>query len=338
MQAFQRQTMHTSWPYDVHFGDDATIPVPMNGDLIDAMLLRLVWPNQNLLKTQSVGTAMINFIELIYESDVIERIYGENLFIQNEISVSQAKRPGLQNLVGIDTTVPLSVYYLHLPFTIRLPLCALSKQPILRVVFSTPDKFMTVPYHGVLELSLVTDYVFLSEPEKQYFMNNQLNYITQSYQLLQFVINPGETKFNIGTSFVNNVKELFWIIQNEDETNMYKYNNDLVNMSLELNGLEFLSNNVANNTYLRVIQPLENHTRTPTSNIYMYSFAMNPEESQPTGEANMTYMYNQLHKFQVLASVHPRFIRIYAHSYNIATIDQGNLTMKHTMYESGFKN
>ena len=331
------QTEHATWPFPVHFGDDTTSPIPIIGDIVDAIYLRIVWPIQGVVNN-SVATAMINFVELIHQSNVIERIYGENMFIWNELTVAQGKRAGLQKLVGIDTTTSQSEYYLHLPFTIKLPLCALNIQPDLRIVFNTPDKFMAVPYKNEIDLETVIDYVFLGDEERSYIQNNPQRYLTQSYQVLQFSIQPNQTNFKTVTSFVNNVKELFWIIQDQSPTDMYDYNDDLINMSLSFNGIEFLSNTVANNTYVSIIQPLEYHTRTPTSNVYLYSFALNPELQQPTGEINMTFIYNQNHAYWVRPSTKLRYIRIYALGYNVATIDKGELSMMHTINESGFKN
>jgi len=337
MKAFQRQTMSESWPFPIRFGDDMSIPLPMNGDIIDALFLRIIWPSSSAVNT-SVATAMINFVELQYESVVIERIYGENIFMQNDLTVPQGKRPGLQKLVGTDLTTPLPIYYLKLPFSINLPLCALSSQPVLRVVFNDAIKFMTVPYTGFLDLSYEIDYAYLSPSELSYFQHNTLSYVTNSYQVLQFTIKPGETYFKCVTSFVNDVKEFFYVIQNIPATDMYHYNLDIKQYRLCLNGVEVLSPNVANGLYLSVIQPLQNHTKNPESNLYVYSFSMNPEGGQPMGEANLTYLFNQQHEFWVNSSVVPRYIRIYALSYNIATVQSGHLTMLHSLYESGFKN
>ena len=170
-------------------------------------------------------------------------------------------------------------------------------------------------------------------------ISNRLELLTQEYQLLQFSIEPNQTTFNINTQFVNNVKELFWIIQEVNPSDIYQYRSDLVSLGLTFNGLEFLSPAIANGLYLSSLQPLEFHTRTPTSNVYMYSFALQPESPEPTGEVNMTNITAQIHTITVTPSASTRYIRIYAHSYNVAYVEGGNLTMLHaSMNTSGFKN
>ena len=320
--------MTSDWSYPVYLGSDTTIPIPVNGDIVDSLLLRITLPITSNINS-SFGTAMIKFIELQYDAQVIERIYGENIFIKNELMVPDGKRAALAALTSTPPT-----YYTELPFTIKLPLCALEKQPSIRIVFNTFSAYL-----GPLQLKLITTYVFLSDPERNYMKTHKIEYLCQGYQLLEFVIPVTETTFNINTEFVNNVKEMFWIIQDESPSDIYLYKDDLLSLGLTFNGLEYLSPHIANGRYLSSLQPLEYHTRTPTSNVYMYSFALQPESDDPTGEVNMSQINSQTHTLSVKPSATLRKIRIYAHSYNIAYVENGGLTMLHaSMNSTGFKN
>ena len=40
--------------------------------------------------------------------------------------------------------------------------------------------------------------------------------------------------------------------------------------------------------YYNAVQPYQRHTAVPTDGIYVYSFALKPEEHQPTGSANFS--------------------------------------------------
>ena len=139
------------------------------------------------------------------------------------------------------------------------------------------------------------------------------------------------------TSFIGNVKEFFWVIQ-EPTTSPYTYRADLVNLSIAFNGLEFLSPFIGTSIYLNKIQPLEHHTKIPTSNVYLYSFAIDPENNTPTGEVNLTQVYNQMHTLTLQPYSSVRYVRIYAHAYNKATVSNGDVTMQYTLTEAGFKN
>jgi hypothetical protein len=155
--------------------------------------------------------------------------------------------------------------------------------------------------------------------------------------MLEFSIRPTETVFNIVTSFIGNVKELYWVIQ-DPTTSIYTYRYDLVSLGLSFNGLEFLSPFIGTSVYLNQIQALEYHTKTPTSNVYMYSFSLEPESPVPNGEVNLTNVINQQHSFVVTPYSSDRNIRIYASTYNQVTVWGGSLSVKYTLTEAGFKN
>jgi hypothetical protein len=336
MQAFQRQTVAFDWRPRTQFGADASMNIPNSGDIVNEVLLNIVWPNTSNVNL-SVGTAMISMVELLYGDIVLERIYGENMYMMSDLTVSQGKRAALTNLTGMDLTTPLTEYYVKLPFTIKFPLFLLDQNPTIRVIFNEPSTFMSVPYLGRLDLKLVIDYAFLSPAEKFNMKNTKLVYTTQFYQLLKFTARPNETTFNIVTSFIGNVKELFWVIQ-DPTTSQYNYRLDLVSLGISFNGIEFLSPYIGTPIYLNKIQPLEHHTKNPTSNIYVYSFAIDPESISPTGEVNLTNITNQMHSFVIKPYNKTRDIRIYASTYNLVTISNGELSVKYTLYESGFKN
>ncbi len=45
-------------------------------------------------------------------------------------------------------------------------------------------------------------------------------------------------------------------------------------------------------TYFRLVQPWQVHTRIPTKHIYVYSFALRPEEHQPSSTCNFSRIDN----------------------------------------------
>jgi hypothetical protein len=324
------------WKENAQFKTDTRMEIPNSGDVVDNILIRIVWPNSSNVNI-SVGTAMIQMVELLYEDVVIERIYGENMYIMNDIMVPQGKRDALTQLTGMDTTTSLTEYYVLIPFTMKIPLCALDRNPTIRLILNQASSFMSIPYSGILNLKLVVDYVFLSDEEKLYMQTNPMIYTTRFYQMLQFTIRPSETVFNIITSFIGNVKELYWLIK-DPSTSLYNYRNDLVSLGITFNGVEYLSPFIGTSTYLHKIQPLEYHTKIPTSNVYVYSFSLNPEMNIPNGEVNLTNIMNQMHSFVVTPYSSTRDVRIYASTYNQATVSNGSISVKYTLSEAGFKN
>jgi hypothetical protein len=81
-------------------------------------------------------------------------------------------------------------------------------------------------------------------------------------------------------------------------------------------------------TYFNLVQPYQHHTNIPDSpGINVYSFALKPEEHQPSGTCNMSRIDNAT----LLLTVHPdiasanltKKIRVYAINYNVLRIMSG---------------
>jgi hypothetical protein len=312
------------------------------GDLAHSMYLRVTWPDDAPTTVQpSTGTAMIDRIELSYKDQLIERIYGENLYMLGDIKIPQAKQSALSNMVGTSTTTALSSYHIPLPFLILkkgIPLIALKEAPKFRVVFKPSSTFTTSLYIKPIQVDLFVDYIYVSKPERDWFVKNELVYLTHSFQRLQFSVPQSDvqTTYTYYTEFVNDVKELFWVIQSDAASNVYDYGNHLVNLQLTLNNQDFITNDYATAQYLHVLQPLQFHTRVPSGNYYMYSFALEPESDQPTGEMNMTNITRQQHSLTLTASPsETRNLRIYAHAYNLFRIKDGDGTTAFPLREGG---
>ena len=81
--------------------------------------------------------------------------------------------------------------------------------------------------------------------------------------------------------------------------------------------------------YFRMIQPLQAKHRIPSKHIYCYSFALTPEDYNPSGTANFSKINNSEIEFKELngtgesAGSNSRRISIYAISYNILRISGG---------------
>jgi len=340
MALFSLEMYELQFGYDVHFGDDATIEISDMADIAHTMYLRIQWPSDAPTIVQpSAGTAMIQRVELLYDHDVIERIYGENLYMLNDLTVEQSEQPALSNLVGTNITSNLAVYYIELPFAWSsqgIPLLAMDQNPEVRIVFNKSNTFTTSNYTKPIRATLMVDYVDVTEPERKWFKENVLSYPVTYWQRLQFKLPAitASTSYTFYTNFVNDVKELFWVIQSEQASNVYDYGSTdhLVNIRLNLNKRDYLTTDFATPTYLRSLQGLEYHTRVPDGRFYMYSLCTSPEDVQPSGEINMTRFERQQH--DVTLALHPyrRNISLYAWSYNVVTVQNGIVTLlyKHT--------
>ena len=101
--------------------------------------------------------------------------------------------------------------------------------------------------------------------------------------------------------------------------------NPVVTAKLQLNGQDRFSEREG--SYFDVVQPFQHHTRAPDSGINVYSFALRPEEHQPSGSCNFSRIDNATLQL-VLSSATvggtaTAKVRVYATSYNILRIMSG---------------
>jgi len=69
-------------------------------------------------------------------------------------------------------------------------------------------------------------------------------------------------------------------------------------------------------------QPYQHHTRCPATGIYVYSFALNPEQHQPSGTVNMSRIDNATLLLTLNTSSSCQ-LHTYATNYNVLRIMAG---------------
>ena len=75
--------------------------------------------------------------------------------------------------------------------------------------------------------------------------------------------------------------------------------------------------------YFNTVQPFYHHTGTPYPGIYAYSFALQPEEHQPTGTCNFSRIDNAQVSVQMKSSCQTTSQKLFAVNYNILRIQSG---------------
>ena len=101
--------------------------------------------------------------------------------------------------------------------------------------------------------------------------------------------------------------------------------NPVVTAKLQLNGQDRFSEREGN--YFDVVQPFQHHTRAPDTGINVYSFALRPEEHQPSGSCNFSRIDNAVLQL-VLSSptvtgTNTAKVRVYAVNYNVLRVMSG---------------
>jgi len=101
--------------------------------------------------------------------------------------------------------------------------------------------------------------------------------------------------------------------------------NPVVTAKLQLNGQDRFSEREG--SYFDVVQPFQHHTRNPDTGINVYSFALRPEEHQPSGSCNFSRIDNAVLQLVLsapaVAGTATAKVRVYAVNYNVLRVMSG---------------
>ena len=101
--------------------------------------------------------------------------------------------------------------------------------------------------------------------------------------------------------------------------------NPVVTAKLQLNGQDRFSEREG--TYFDQVQPYQHHTRSPDTGINLYSFALRPEEQQPSGSCNFSRIDNATLQLVLsnatVEGTQTAKVRVYARNYNVLRIMSG---------------
>lgn len=101
--------------------------------------------------------------------------------------------------------------------------------------------------------------------------------------------------------------------------------NPVVTAKLQLNGQDRFSEREG--TYFDLVQPFNHHTRHPDTGINVYSFALRPEEHQPSGTCNFSRIDNATLQLVLsnatVEATKTAKVRVYATNYNVLRVMSG---------------
>ena len=222
-------------------------------------------------------------------------------------------RPSLPNVLYI----PLMFFFTKNPGT-ALPLIALQYHEVkINVIWKTPQE-ITGNYNATgntpgsianlpqaTSASLYIDYIYLDTDERRRFAQQSHEYLIEQVQFNEDVGISSASK-RIDLTFNHPVKELLWVVQPTCYTNckatLTNYRADsapnrltpfvydvsaVFEQHLQINGQDRLEKRYGD--YFNKVQPFQHHTGVAAGpGVYMYSFAVKPEEHQPSGTCNFS--------------------------------------------------
>ena len=213
---------------------------------------------------------------------------------------------------------------------------------------------------GLVSASLYVDYIYLDTDERRRFAQ-----VSHEYLIEQLQFTGGESVTSsankIKMNFNHPTKELVWVVQRDsfvscDPTvvnpwkgqqpfnysdwwdrsvlesgysvtrveGMAGYNPTVV-AKIQLNGHDRFSEREGR--YFNLVQPYQHHTNIPAVGINVYSFALKPEEHQPSGSCNFSRIDNATLLLTLsnntVNTYNTAQVRIYAVNYNVLRIMSG---------------
>jgi hypothetical protein len=137
----------------------------------------------------------------------------------------------------------------------------------------------------------------------------------------------GEGGFtNTATDFESTVSDAGTFVLTETSLDMHCWGeNPVVTAKLQLNGQDRFSEREG--TYFDLVQPYQHHTRNPDTGINVYSFALRPEEHQPSGSCNFSRIDNATLQLVLsnatVEGTNTAKVRVYAVNYNVLRVMSG---------------
>jgi len=315
----------------------------------------------------SIGHVLIQEISIEIGEQEIDRQNGEWMEIWSNYTTQFDKQSGFYNMIGkvdgyspptlngpLKLYIPLRFWFCKNP-GLALPLIALQYHPIRINVTLAPlsnlfyTSALTSPLCTNLEvkpanitsLMLYGDYIYLDVDERRRFVSSAHEYLIEQVQYTSIIpIAPGASSGSLRLEFNHPIKELFWYIQRDDMLRYHEFYNYssigiyesgtrtdmLANAVLQLDGYDRFQ--VRDAGYFRLVQPYQYHTVIPEKLfLYSYSFALRPEDVQPTGSMNASRMDSIILQINInpalintLGNLHSK---VYATNLNVLRIADG---------------
>jgi len=189
---------------------------------------------------------------------------------------------------------------------------------------------------AIKDLKGYANYIFLENTERQRFSSNPHEYLIETTQFLgdaAVILGPNDSLLRkIPLDFSHPVKEIVWVYNDYDtytgdstQLDWFNYGDEdwFTELKIQINGQDRFSSRPS--SYFRTVQPYKHHTRVPSKNIYVYSFALMPELAQSvagSGSCN----YSRCDTSHLVATVRPNRqgrVRIFCTSFNVLRIANG---------------
>ena len=313
---FSMESIEQTFNGTVDWGRRVTCQISRNGDLIHRMYLQAAVSSTS--SEANLGLRLIKNVELEIGGQRIDKQYGDWMYIWNELSLPSGKTTGYNTMVGATAAdgtlyIPLEFWFCRNP-GLALPLIALQYHEVkVNIEFSAQ-----VGSVALGTTSLWVDYIFLDTDERRRFAQLSHEYLIEQLQFTGEETVTASSSNKVKLNFNHPVKELVWVTQASGaDVGTYV---GITDAKLQLNGHDRFATRAG--TYFTHVQPYQHHENIPDGkNINVYSFALKPEEHQPSGTLNFSRIDSAVLNMTTAATAVRA--RIYATNYNVLRVMSG---------------
>lgn len=362
---FATETVKFSLNEIANFGKKVVCNIPNKGHLLSKLHLHLKLPAlQHTSGTYLSWSDVIGYsifsepIELEINGIIVDKMYPRFSEMWDELTVSD-KRLGKNQMIlksdvyvaayenaknDVDLMIPLDFWFTK-KYNMALPLLSMYKHSIkINMKFKNFNE--VINYDGlapqqeisILDSNIFAEYIYLDESIIEQFGTQKHTYLIEQVQYNEVdFINQNINIFNTKLKFNNPVKEIvFGCVekQNIETNNHFAYSRSTNNgpiikeISLLLDGhkrFDYLPE-----FYYRCIFPHSVHSVMPMRHIYTIPFCIKPDDNQPNGTLNMSKFNDVVLSLKLQNNIPDTYLYVYGISYNILTIDNGNITFEYS--------
>jgi hypothetical protein len=330
-----------------------------------------------------LGYNLIKYVELDIGGQVIDRLYGEWLFLWDTLSNNYTQSTNTWQMVngGLGTGavtvtaaeqcnpgsgrpslptilyIPLTFFYTKNPGA-ALPLIALQYHEVKINIQWQDQKFIAGNFTTSppvtpqpIQAAVYIDYIYLDTEERRRMAQQSHEYLIEQTQYNE---DKGISSYSnrIDLTFNHPVKELVWVVQPSKYTNCaiataneltrlqpFTYDSNAVyEQWLQINGQDRLDKRYGD--YFHKVQMYQHHSGGSgyhnsydgQPGIYLYSFALRPEEHQPSGTCNFSRIDTATLVMTLSGGITVNAenstddswdVRVYAVNYNILRVMSG---------------
>ena len=339
-----------------------SVTIARNGDLVADMYIESKASDGSVSDDAWLAERMVKDVELSIGGQRIDKHYQKWWRLYSELYLDEAKKSNYGKMTtairgGDKIFLPLIFFFNRNP-GLALPLIALQYHEV-RLDFDLSSSFGTITDKT---FKVWANYVYLDTEERRRFAQKGHEYLIEQVQHTGTDTVTAGSEVQKRLSYNHPVKELVWCLDNGEDSwrtanahadvtsnvlsvahesnclvsgsqcgvplvafkgaNFSEENNGTLDtFKLVLNGQDRFKEQ--SGKYFNTVQPFVHHSGSPAPGVYAYSFALKPEEHQPTGSCNFSRIDNAQVAIKAKSGIEEKTLRMFATNYNVLRIQSG---------------